>query len=297
MPPRRRPRAARRSRTRTPLQKLFEWLLVVLTLGVLLTTLATATVLLGERDFAQRIYLNIRVRGLAIGGMSRDSARQAIERHYTTFLSSPVSISYGDTIWHPSATELGLRLDVNTAVDAALAIGRGDARADNLRTAAAVWSEGVDLPLGMIIDHSIMQNYLLSLASAVEQPPVNADVGLEGASIRVQPEVWGVQVMVDEMIADITAAAQGLESQPVVLRTRTLEPRVRDSDIASTVERLHILLDGPILLASPSSHCAPGCSWEIPTVQIARWISLRHTTDADSRPTVMVQVDQGAIRN
>ncbi|NTW01976.1 MAG: vanomycin resistance protein VanB, partial [Oscillochloris sp.] len=87
------------------------------------------------------------------------------------------------------------------------------------------------------------------------------------------------------------------ESQPVVLRTRTLEPRVRDSDIASAVERLHILLDGPILLASPSSHCAPGCSWEIPTAQIARWISLRHTTDADSRPTVMVQVDQGAIRN
>ncbi len=142
-----------------------------------------------------------------------------------------------------------------------------------------------------------MQHYLLQVATGVETPPTDADVSLAGADIRVRPEAWGRQVMVDETIAEITAAAQSLEPQPVILRTRALEPRVRDFDIAPAVARLYTLLDGPIALDSPGSSCAPGCRWEWSPSQIAGWLSLRHTAGADGRPTVAVSIDQGAIRS
>ncbi len=296
-PPRERRRAAPRARrARSPLRRLGEWLLVLLTLAALLAIAASAALILGERDFAQRIYPHISVRGVAVGGMRRDAARQAIERHYASFLHSPVSISYGDQIWRPGAAELGLRLDIDAALDEALAVGRGAARAENLRTAAAVWEQGVDLPLRLLIDQPAMQRYLTDLAASVELPPANADLALDGANIRVSPEAWGVQVLVDETLAEITAAAQSLEQQPVVLRTRALEPRVRDADMAPALARLSTLLSGPIALSSPGSRCAPGCRWEWPVTQLAGWISLRRSSSADGRPAVAVSVDQAAIR-
>ncbi|NNJ12627.1 vanomycin resistance protein VanB [Chloroflexales bacterium ZM16-3] len=295
MPPRERRHTT--PRARAPLRRLFEWLLVLLTLVALLAALATAALLLGERGFAQRIYPHISVRGVPVGGLSRDAARQAIKRRYASFLRSPVSISYGEQIWRPSAEEIGVSLDVDGALDAALRIGRDDVRTENLRTTAAVWDQGVDLPLRLMIDQTAMQRYLIQIAVSVELPPTDADVWLDGANIRVRPDAWGLQVMVDESITEMTAATQSLEPQPVILRTRALEPRVRDSDMAPSVAQLRTLLAGPIVMASPSSSCAPGCAWEWSPAQIAGWISLRHTAAVDGRPALAISVDQGAIRS
>jgi vancomycin resistance protein YoaR len=293
------PRSSRRAapRHRAPLRRLFEWLLVLLTLAALAASAAAAAILLGERDFALRIYPHISVRGVPVGGLTPDAARRAIERRYGAFLYSPVSLSYGDLRLRPSAEEIGVSLDIDGAVAQALTIGRGDARTDNLRTTAAVWDQGVDLPLRLLIDQAAMQRYLLGVAAAIEAPPADADVTLAGADVQVRPEARGVQVLVDATMAEITATAQSLEPQPVALRTRALEPRVRDADIAPAVARLHTLLDGPVRLESPQSNCAPGCRWEWPVTQIAGWLSLRHTTGADGRPSVAVGVDQAAIRS
>ncbi len=279
------------------IRRLFEWLLVLFTLTALVAAVAAAVVLFGERDFAQRIYPHISVRGVSVGGMTADAARREIERRYGSFLYNPISISYGDQTWLPSAEEIGVRLDVETAVAQALTIGRTDARADNLRTTAAVWDQGVDLPLRLMVDQTVMQRYLLDLASGVEVAPTDADLSLAGADVQVRPEVWGVQVLVDTTLAEMTAMAQSLERQEVPLRTRTLEPRVRDSDMAPAVERLHVLLAGPIRLESSQSRCAPNCRWEWPVEQIAGWISLRHLTGTDGRPTVAINIDQAPIRS
>lgn len=287
----------RERRRRRPVRRLFEWLLVLFTLAVLVAAVAVVVILSGERDFAERIYPHISVRGVSVGGMTPDAARREIERHYGSFLSRPVSMSYADLTWQPSAEEIGVRLDVDGAVAQALAIGRTDTRADNLRTTAAVWDQGVDLPLHLIIDQAMMQRYLLGIATAVEVPPTNADVALVGADVQVRPEMWGVQVLVDATMTEVTAMAQGLEQQVVPLRTRTLAPRVRDFDVAPFAERLRTLLAGPIHLDSPQSRCAPGCRWEWPVGQIAGWISLRHTTQADGQPGVVVSIDPAAIRS
>ncbi|MEI7645819.1 MAG: hypothetical protein WCJ55_16220 [Chloroflexales bacterium] len=62
------------------MRRIFEWLLVLLTLAALVVATAAAAILFGEHDFAQRIYPHISVRGVPVGGMTRDAARQAIER-------------------------------------------------------------------------------------------------------------------------------------------------------------------------------------------------------------------------
>ncbi|NJN16710.1 MAG: vanomycin resistance protein VanB [Oscillochloris sp.] len=288
------PHHHRRGRFGNPL----EWLIVLLMLGTLLAVAATAAVLFGERELATRIYPNISVRGVAIGGLHFADARAKVEHHYAAFRYNPIVLVYDSHIWQPSAEELGLELMLDEALQQAAVYGRTDTRADNLRTAAAIWEQGVDLPLRITIDQRKLQAYLNRIALAVERPPQNADVYLRGPAVVVNPEAWGVQTLIDETLIDVTAALQNLERAEVALRTRELAPQVRDADVAALAAELHMLLDQPIVLSSSHGSCAEaGCRWEIGPATLAEWISLRRIVGSDGKPTARVIIDQAAIRS
>jgi vancomycin resistance protein YoaR len=290
-PPRNDRQLTRPKPPRRPLRRLFEWLLVLSTLAALLAAAVAAAILLGERDFALRIVPNVVVRGVPVGGLTPAQARAAIERRYASFLYGPVLLSYGERAWRPSAEELGVRLAVDDAVAQAFALGHDNRRADNLRTAAAAWERGVELPLRLQVDQTAMQRYLLGIAASIDAPPADAALALDGPAIQLTPEAWGVQALVDETSAEITAAMQELEPQPVALRTRALAPRLRAADLAPLAARLHAMLDRPIALSSPQSRCAAACGWQWSPAQIAGWVRLRYAAGAYS-----VSVDQAAIR-
>lgn len=280
---RRRP-AARRSHS-------IEWLLVLLALAAMLLAGAAIVLLSGERGFFDRIYPNIAVRGEDLGGKDRNTAYEALIRRYGPFLSSPIELVYGERTWRPGADDLGLQLDFAGAIDQAQIIGRTGSRSENLRTIKAVWDSGVDLPLHATVDQTLIQRYLLQVARAVEQPPRNADLALAGSRIIVTAESWGTQVLIDETLQDITAALQRLEPVRIDLRTRRLEPTVRDSDIAPTVVRLQTILAAPLELRS-----SDGRRWQWTLDRIAGWLSLR-PTQQNGRPAMELQIDYTAIRN
>ncbi len=278
------------------LGRVSEWLLVLCTLVVLALLSGTVGLLLAEREMARRIYPNISVRGVPVGGMTLAEARRAVERHYGAFLYNPVELRFGEHSWRPSAEELGLQLALDEALAEAFAHARGETRLKNLRHALAIWEQGVDLPLRLRVDQHAMQRYLLDVAAAVEQPPEDAAVALAGATVVVTPERWGTQVLVDETLQDITAAVQGMARAPVALRTRALEPRLRDAQVAPVADELRLMLNGPIELEGASGPCAAGCRWSISPERLAGWISVRRVSGADGRPTYSVSVDQAGLR-
>lgn len=292
-PLRQRDRRQRQQRLGHP----FEWLLVMLTLLILVGGIGMMVLLIGERHFDQRIYPHISVRGLDLGGYRRSGAQAALERRYARFQKNPVEIVYGEQRWRPSAEELGIYLDFDQAIQTAFTTGRIGNRIDNAQMALAIWEHGVEIPLRVQVDQTVMQHYLLKVAQRVETPPRDADVALHGPHIVVTSEQIGTQVLVDETLQDITAAIQALEPQSVVLRTRMLVPAVRDTDIAPVVAELHTLLDEPIILTGAAGQCVHTCAWEWLPEQIATWIHLDRTTDADGRTVITPLIDQAGLRN
>ncbi len=273
-----------------------EWFVVLLALIALGALAGVIGLLLAEREMARRIYPNISVRGVPVGGMTLDGAYGAVERHYGAFLYNPVVLTYGERTWRPGADELGLRLVIDAALNEAFAYARNDTRLNNLRTALAVWEQGVDLPLRLEVDQRAMQRYLARIAAELETPPQDAAVALDGARVVVTPEQWGVQVLVDETLRDITAAVQGLERTTVAVRTRALEPRLRDARVAPVADSLQLMLNGPLVLEGATGSCAAGCRWSLAPERLAEWISVRRVSGADGAPTYTVSVDQARIR-
>jgi len=276
--------------------RVMESLLVIFALVNLAGVLGYGAILIFERILAERIYPNISVRGLPIGGMTRAEARAALQRRYADFLATPITLSFNDQIWRPAAEDLGLSLAIDEALDTAFAIGHQANRSANLRMAAATWQYGVDLPIRLTFDQRVAQETLKAIAAEIDRPAQNASVDLHGSTVIVGLEQWGRQTLIDETLADIAAAVQHLQPQEVTIRTRILEPTVRDSDLAPTVSELRLLLSGPLRLEGRGGRCQPECRWEWSLDQIASWIKLRRLTAIDGRPALAVTIDQSAIR-
>lgn len=285
--PEQRPRQRRR---RSRFRSVGEWLLLLLVLLTILAAAGSLALMYGERDFSHRIYPNVRVRGLAIGNQHVSAAQHRLEEHYAAFLSYPIELQYGDRVWRPTLKQLGAELDFATAIEQAYTIGRTDTRVDNLRTVAATWENGVELPLHLQIDQAVMQRYLLTIAQELEQAPRNAELRLKGIELTLLPDATGTQVLIDETLAEITAALQSLETQSVSLRTRELAPRLVAADLEPMIAEIRTALAGPIRLH------VDGQEWQWELEQIASWLTLRETVTADGLPGYELDVDTTAIR-
>ncbi|WP_299756170.1 peptidoglycan binding domain-containing protein [uncultured Chloroflexus sp.] len=235
--------SVRRARRRSRLG--WWWLLVMLLTSVGLV--AGALVYL-EQSYAGRILPNVSVRGVPVGNLTRDDARAAIEATFAPFLAQPVVLTYSGRSWTPTLAELGVTLEIDEALDAALTVGRGNDLFTNLQQIGAVWQYGVELPLRLSIDQEAMQRYLLARVAEVERPAVDARLVLNGTTVQVEPSAAGRQVLVIETLHEILAAIQDLNPDTVALRTRALEPALRDDAAFVAQDQIAAMLAGPITL-------------------------------------------------
>ncbi|WP_322512480.1 VanW family protein [Chloroflexus sp.] len=221
------------------------WLLILLLVSA---GLVAGGLVYLERSYAGRILPNVSVRGVDVGSMMRDDARAAIEATFAPFLAQPVVLTYSGRTWTPTLAELGVTLEIDEALDAAFAVGRGNDLLTNLQQIGAVWQYGIELPLRLSIDQDAMQRYLLARVAEVEQPAVDARLVLNGTTVQVEPSAVGRQVLVNETLHEILAAIQDLNPDTVALRTRTLEPSLRDDAAFVAQDQIAAILAGPITL-------------------------------------------------
>ncbi|MDW8402634.1 VanW family protein [Chloroflexus sp.] len=242
------PSAARRGSTRREQHRWWRgwwWLLILLLAGA---GLVAGGLVYLEQSYAGRILPNVSVRGVDVGSMTRDDARAAIEATFAPFLAQPVVLTYSGRTWTPTLAELGVTLEIDEALDAAFAVGRGNDLLTNLQQIGAVWQYGIELPLRLSIDQDAMQRYLLARVAEVEQPAVDARLVLNGTTVQVEPSAVGRQVLVNETLHEILAAIQDLNPDTVALRTRTLEPSLRDDAAFVAQDQIAAILAGPITL-------------------------------------------------
>jgi len=263
-------------------------LALVLLLGVIA---AGATVLAFDQRYAGRIYPNVSVRGVPVGELTPDMARAALERQFAPFLAQPVLLTYGDQTWTPTLAELGVRLEIDRAVQQAYLAGRGHDPFTNLGEMFAVYRDGLELPLHLTVDHAAMQAYLMSRATQVERPARDAQIALDGTLIAVTPAMAGQQVLINETLQELTAAVQSLTPRTVTLRTREVVPRLSDTAVQAAREEIARLLAGPITITIEGVQAPVVWSLE----DLARLVRLDREVGATG-DTLAVTVDQARLR-
>ena len=201
-----------------------------------------------DRAYSGRIISNVAVRGLDLSQMRPDDGRAALRQRYAAFLAAPVTFQFEGYTWRPTAAQIGISLEIDAAVDRAYAAGRGPNLANSLSEVLAIWQNGSDLPLRLVVDQRRLQAYITSLAREVEMPPQNAHVTILKGQIVSTPHQIGRQALIDQTMGDVLAGLAAVQPQSVTLRTRLLRPLVDDDGVAEARRQLSGLLQSPITL-------------------------------------------------
>ncbi|NJK79139.1 MAG: vanomycin resistance protein VanB, partial [Chloroflexaceae bacterium] len=267
-------------------------LLLPIVLLVLLAGLASITLYTFDQHFANRIYPNISIRGIDVGEMTADEAHTAVTEQYTNFLTQPMTLTYRGQTWTPAAADIGVSLEVARAVQEAVAAGRDNDLLNNLREFGAIWQGGLEIPLHITVDTATMQAYIVARAAEIERPAVDAQFVLQDAQPVAIPSVAGRQVLVNETVADMTAALQSLEPQSAVLRTRELLPLLGDGKVAAVQAEVDALLQASVVLIGQNEQ-----RWEWTPDQLAQLITVRRIVGKDGvSPDLELNFDNVRLR-
>ncbi|NJO06428.1 MAG: vanomycin resistance protein VanB [Chloroflexaceae bacterium] len=236
-------RTVRRRRTRrgVPL-RIFGVLLLVVAL------LALAVPAAVYASYHDRAFPGISIQGVDISNLERAAISATVQARYGRFVREPVTITFRNQTWAPSLDELGVRFDIEQMTEAAMQVGReGDVLARTERL-WQVWNEGLDIAPQLIIDEQQLQQYLVQMSSEVNIPPRDAALSIAYAKIIATPAEPGLQVLIAETRNDIILGLNTLNPQQVALRTRTLEPGINDTVLATAEQQARDLLAAPLVL-------------------------------------------------
>ncbi|HEY0602571.1 MAG TPA: peptidoglycan binding domain-containing protein [Herpetosiphonaceae bacterium] len=261
------------------------WWKLPLMLAVLLVGASFAGLAWLDREYTDRIYPNVALQGVNLSQKTQAEARAAVEQKFDAFFKQPITITYQGQTWQPTPEEIGVRVDVDRAVNEAYNAGRGNGLVNNLRQVGTIYQQGLDLPLRVSIDGNILQAYLTNIAAGLEQPPTEATLTIVDAQVQTSDSVKGRMALIDETASEIVRSLQTLEPQTVSLRTRELEPRLSTDSIAEARRTAEAMLSSPLELVFNEN------SYELDQATLADMIVLQRIEN-DTGSVLNAQLDQ-----
>lgn len=241
-----------------------KWTLVVVGAVVALALAATAVDLVA---FAGRIHPGVSVGDIALGGMTRDAARQAIAERTAERLSLPVTVQADGVTWDVRAEDVALSLDATAHAEAAFAVGRGEfasAARDRLRALFG----GVRIPFAPACDEDALARVLDTVSDSVATPPTDARVVVEGTTVRMTDPANGMDID-REQAGEMLLAAFLSPDREVSLGLESVEPAIGTREAQQAYEDALAMVSGPLTLYWEDRE------WQVPAETIGGWIGFR----------------------
>ena len=180
--------------------------------------------------YETRIYPNVYVLDVNLGGLTPDEASERLTQALSHYDAGLLTLSGGERAWTVPWAEAGLRLDVDTTVQAAFAVGRADQGLENLPTILNMREGRYKVAPVFAIDPDEVRSVLEQLAPEVSVPPTDATLRLEGDRLIAVPGQPGWALDVDATLSNIiaTVTLMGPDNQ-FALTFQIVPPRLADT--------------------------------------------------------------------
>lgn len=233
------------------------------------------------------VEVGVTLQGESMEGLTREMLDEAVATRYKGFLAQPLTLIYQDRVWRPSASELGVSLNIQRTSNDLLGLTIDGNLERWLRNWWARQQGVLDVGPHLVINGLRMQQYLKTISSEVDRPMRPADLLIDaqtGATMTV-PAQTGRQILVDETMVDIYNALTSTMPMTVTLRSRELAPRLDAAVLDKSAQEVEQLLGAPLELR----HEAQSWMWE--RDRLAGLI----VSEKDSNGVVRVRPDAQAI--
>ena len=241
--------------------------------------------------YDDRVFPAVYVGDNDLGGLTRDEARAVLTEQAEEIEHGLLTVSHEDRIWTPTLTELGVRVDVDASLDAALTVGREATAVDRLGATGLLINQDRRLPLVLELDDATLNGWFDRVQSDLGQTPHDAYLAIEGTSVRIEPEVEGTTIdraAAREMVA---SALSGLSPVFAPLPVTPWVSRVRAGDLAEAKVAVEQAL------ARPVEASFEGDTWTITPEEFSPFVVQQVSPDpaVTGAAAVVVGVDEAAL--
>lgn len=208
------------------------------------------------------------IAGVELGGQSPSAARALLRREAEAVERVPIRFVAGGKSWELSASQLGVRIDWDAAVRAAMAEGSGFGPVrgfKRLQTRVL----GAELAPRASAFESVVGYTVAQMAEAVDRPAVEPAVRRRGLAVAVVPGRQGTvldrKAAAETIVRSLAALARGV---PVPLPVVTDAPRLAPEALEPAAAAARVALAAPVTLRVDQT------GWRLPRWRIATILRL-----------------------
>jgi vancomycin resistance protein YoaR len=223
--------------------------------------------------YANKIHAGVSIEGRGMSGLSREEATAALTKAVDESQSRSVTLVSDKKTWNVSPDSIGLKIDVDAAVSAALGATRdGNVLADQFQKLSLYFSHR-DIPLTATVDQTKMDAIVAEVAKTVDVPAVNAGVSLHGTQIKAIEAQDGLTVDQKVLSEQLVQALCKLGSAELTVPVVVDKPEVDAKGSAAALAQVKTMVSASLILTSVSQ------KWTFSPLQVAQWIDFKTAVD------------------
>ncbi|MCO5225118.1 MAG: VanW family protein [Thermomicrobiales bacterium] len=235
--------------------------------------------------YASKIYPNVSIGDVNVGGMTRDEAIAAVQARVDELNTSTVSYVYQNHTWTPTLAEIGVTVNIDDLVDQAFDLGRDDKAADRLASTTDLLMSSNVVPLHFTINQGALHTWFDTVDTDIDNPAINATFTVQGASLIITDDFTGVVADRDAVVAQLDDALISLERIKTDLPTMVDQPRITKQDLKDNEQEVLNILSNSVTVRFE------GKRWEILPEEISGYM-IFHSSIESGQLTTKVDFDR-----
>jgi vancomycin resistance protein YoaR len=265
------------------------WFWILMAVGAVVAICAIA-VLTDAAIYYNKVHYGVSVYGVDLGGETKGDARGSITGLVDAAGKSPITLKSGAKTWTLLPDDVGTSVDVNDAVDRAMAVTRENNLAVDVVNRFQLFFDPRDLPLAGTVDQAKLDTWVTGIATELHKTPSNAGLAIKDGAVQVIQGVDGQDVDEAALRDQLQSLLVSLRSAPVEIPVVAKEPAVKAADNLAAQQQAETMLGSAITL---TNH---GKSWTLTPAQIASFMYFQ-TDYKNGLPTLTPRILEGALTN
>ncbi len=231
-----------------------------------------------------RVARNVRLEGREVGRLPEDRLVAAVRRVADAYLATPVEIRTTGRTYRTTAGAVGLSVDEDRTVEAALDVGRTDAVPLRPLSWIASFASPRTAPLRFRLRRDVLELTLIALEGPEGRQPSEPAIVGTPSTVGIKGGVSGFALDPGDVGAKLLAAA-AKDRNPLSISTEPVEhkPRVSDDQARALAAELAFKTAMPLRVTIQGAY-APAA--EIPMATIRGWLRSRPAKDGALEATV-----------
>jgi len=245
-----------------------------------------------------RVYTGVRLGNIILGGKTMEEAQAALAEEFPYLQQGNIIFSdrSAGQQWTKTPGDLGVHVDEEQTVEAAMAVGRTGGPLRQAVDTFDSWYYGRFISPVIVFDEGQLDQTIIGLADEVNQPAIDARITYENNAAGYQPGQAGLMLDTAELRSRLLEPISDFREAEIELLVHETYPTLYDdSEVALELQQV---LDGPMLFYLPEPLDDLDLeSVELPQELLASWLRVELQEGDDGSLQQFVVVDENAARH